>query len=324
MKENQPGKTTAERVVIALLICTNLVTAGFYFYELYSHDHDINAYPLIDVSRHIIPQENFIVNIQPLREELNRMSTEFGEGSLSLYVEFLNTGANISVGKDNYIWPVSLAKLPLAIAVMKKVETGEWTLANELVLLENDRNAKSGDSKDPLLEFPIGTRFTIEKLLEELLVNSDNTAYNILLRNMHNDDIEVVIEELGLEELFTPDGKVSAKEYSRIFRSLYTSSFLKRANSQMILTWLDASTFNDFLAQSVPENIPFPHKYGENLSLGVYADSGIVYVPGRPYMISVMIKMPGTGTPNSTETARAREFMRQVSGAAYTYFSAVK
>ncbi len=280
---------------------------------------DLQKFSLIDPARNFISQSNYIINLQPLRDRLVEISEEFKEDSFSVYIEFLNTGGNITLNQDNYIWPASLAKLPLALAVVKKIERNDWKFSNELVLLQEDRNAKSGDRKDPLAEFPVGSRFTIEKLLEEMLINSDNTAFNMLLRNLHNDDVQLVIDELGLEELFTKDGKVSSKEYSRIFRALYTSSFLKRENSQKILHLLDQSVFNNFLAQVIPEDIPFPHKYGENFSIGVYADSGIVYLPGRPYLITVIIQ-PNPKKSLSDQHTDARKFMYLISEETYNYF----
>ena len=311
---------------IYLIIAALGITAGVFFAGLFFWSQRPSAiqsfenpYPLIDPARSFIAQENYITTLQPLREKLRAMAGEFDSDSVSVYVEFLNTGANISINSDNYIWPASLAKIPLALAVMKKVESGDWKLSNELVLLPGDKNTESGDAENPLDEYPTGTRFTIETLLKELLVNSDNTAFFILGRNLHDDEIKQVVDGLGLEELFSAEGRVSAKEYSRLFRALYTASFLNREHSEMLLQWLDDSPFNEFLSRDIPESVPFPHKYGEKINLNVYADSGIVYIPNRPYIITVLVQGDETA-PFEKEKARAAEFMRAVSRYAYNYF----
>ncbi len=303
--------------ILVILVLTNI----FSIYHHLTENDFTNPYPMIDPTRSLISQKDFIVNIQPIRESIRSKTTEFEKGGreVSLYIEFLNTGANISINPDSYIWPASLTKLPLAMAVMKKVENGDWSLSNELVLLSEDRNIKSGERNNPLAEFPIGTRFTIEKILEELLVNSDNTAYNILLRNLHSDEVQIFIDEIGLEKLFTPDGKISSKEYARIYRSLYTSSFLKRENSQKILNWLDQSTFDDFLADGVPDDVKFPHKYGENITYGVYADSGIVYLEHRPYLV-VLVVQSDKYKPFKQESEEVKKYMREVSVEVFNYF----
>src|SRR4051812_18605203 len=56
-----------------------------------------NKFSLIDPARELIPQNNFIVNIQPLRDYLASLDTTKGtdEGdNITIYYEQLNSGAN--------------------------------------------------------------------------------------------------------------------------------------------------------------------------------------------------------------------------------------
>lgn len=315
-------KVRAYRGIAVLGVLGAVIFAGLFFYTQRSDAVRSfeNPYPLIDASRNLIAQEHYISTLQPLREELNTLTDEFGRDSVSIYIEYLNTGANISIGPDVYIWSASLPKLPIAMAVLKKIEEGGWKLSNELVLLPVDENDESGSDESPLWEYPIGTRFTIETLLEELLINSDNTAHNILFRNLHADEIDRVVIELGLDKLFNEDGEMSAKEYSRFFRSLYTANFLSRENSQKILSWLDESTFDDFLGSAIPSEVPFPHKYGKNIFQRVYADSGIVYIPNRPVLVTVLIS-GDIRIPLEDDSARAEVFMHTVAAKVYKYLS---
>lgn len=322
LKESLEKKTYLK--IIIFLVFLNIISLAFLIYKTNPNVvREIeNPYPLIDFSRSFIPQEHYIVNIQPLREKVREMAREFGQDNVSVYIEFLNTGANIAINPDVYIWPASLTKVPLAMSVMKKIEKGEWQYENELVLMEGDVNNSSGDAENPLSEFPIGTRFTIEKLLEALLVDSDNTAYYILLRNLHQDDLNGVVAALGMEALFTKEGRISAKEYSRILRSLYTASFLSRKNSEKLLNWLDMSEFNNFLTKYIPEDVHSPHKYGVDDIYRAYSDSGIIYIPNRPYIISVMVQGDLAGDYES-ERERASDFISQISNEAFLYFSSV-
>lgn len=321
-----PRKFSVGLVAIVILVTTNAVTLYYYAHHSHSVKNLDVQYPYIDISREFINQENYIVNIQPLRDTINTLTDEFEKEhqvSASVYIEYLNTGSNISIHPDKSLWPASLAKVPLAMAVMKKIEDGQWRLDNKLVLMEGDANSESGDSENLLSEYPIGTSFTIEELLKKMIIESDNTAYFILQRNMHDDEIMKVVDEIGLEELFTDEGRVSAKEYSRLFRALYTSSFLKREHSQMLLKWLDESSFNDFLSYDIEAKAPFPHKFGEKITLNVYADSGIVYIPDRPYLITVLVES-SPQLPYLEEKQKAAEFMRHVSNETYTFFSEYK
>ncbi len=297
-------------IAIVFLVVTNFVTGGFLTYEI-TRDPEKNPYPLIDVSRNFIPQEDFIVNLQPLRDSLNALVAEKGADTISLYFEFLNTGANISINPTLKIWPASLPKVPLAMAVMKKIERGEWKMDSELVLSEDDKDMHYGE----LWGKPLGSRFSIETLLTEILVRSDNTAYRMLLRNVEFKELMEVVDELGLEDLFTKEGLVSAKEYSRLFRALYVSSFLQRSNSEMLLTLLAQADYKDFLTAGIPQGTVFSHKFGIDRDIHAYLDSGIVYAPGRPYLISVAMK--GRGTAGEEE--KMKKIMKEISEKIYAY-----
>lgn len=325
MPNSLPRKTRINKILKIITIII-LIVVSFFMGILFDKKNvkvTISRYPYIDFSRNFISQENYISNIQPLREKVKKMSEDFGYENVSIYIEYLNTGANISINPDLYLWPASLSKLPFAMVVMKKVENKEWSLDSELVLMSGDSNDESGDMGNLLSDNKVGTRFTIEELLKASLSNSDNTAHEILLRNISKNEFRSIIDEVGLERLFAPEGKVSAKEYSRLFRILYTASYLNRENSQKILEWLNESSFTKFLRNAVPEEVPLPHKYGENISYGVYADSGIVYLPERPYMISVMVQGDPTKDPKEEE-AKAANFISSVSEEVYNYFLNIK
>ncbi len=296
------------------ILILNLAFFGWFFgIRDDSFSNFKNKHPLIDPSRSFIDQKNFIVNLQPLRIELRRLVAEQKNKDISLYFEFLNTGANIAINQDIRVWPASFPKLPVAMAAVKKVEKGFWSFDQEFELLEQDKDNHYGFLFNQLA----GTKFKLEELLKYMLIYSDNTAYKILLRGLNDDELNEIIADLGLEGLFTNDGLVSAKEYSRLFRSLYTSSFLKRENSEKILNLLGNTELKNFLAQGVPNEIIFSHKFGIDRSKYSYLDSGLVFLPNRPYLITVAIK--GSGTPGEEEGVD--KFMKRVGELAYKYIS---
>lgn len=280
---------------IAALIVLFATNVGTVWYALENKKTNLdvlkNEYPLIDPSRHLIAQEHFISTLQPLREYMQDIVAREAPGAMSIYFEYLNTGANISVNQDLRVVPASLVKVPLALAVMKKVERGDWKLSNELVVTKEDRDYAWGD----VHKHAIGTRITIEDLLQEMLVNSDNTAFRIFYRNLSLDELQDVLKAIGLDELFNEDGKITAKEYTRLFRTLYVSSYLNREHSQKLLDILSRTPYDEYLGQGIPEHVPFAHKIGENDEAGVVLDSGIVYIENRPYLVAVMIDYKRAG-----------------------------
>lgn len=268
-----------------------------------------HEYPFLDPSITFVNQKDLIVNLQPVRDYVNAINVSLGANKMSLYIEVLNTGTNVSVNKDSKIFPASLAKLPLAIVIMKKVENGELSLNDSVMLDATDLDPRSGN----LYTSPAGTSFTIHQLLRSLLIDSDNTAQHALLNKITPADMQDLITETGLEDLANPQGQISAKEYSRFFRVLYFSSYLRLSDSEMLLGLLSKASFTDFLSQGIPASIPFAHKYGTEDQDKIYSDSGIVFVPNRPYMITVMFQ--------GVEAEAAKTLMKSISQEAYRYIS---
>lgn len=54
----------------------------------------------------------------------------------------------------------------------------------------------------------------------------------------------------------------------------------------------------ELINQGLPSDITFVHKTGIRIDEKVKADAGIVYVPGRPYLITVMIQQKKKGEFN--------------------------
>lgn len=316
-KQNESNKKYKYVIIILslavlALAATNIWTFFFYISADKIFTNIIGEYSLINPSRSFIAQEHFLSTIEPARKEMKEIVAKYEKDGnrVGAYFEFLNTGANVSINQDERFWPASLSKMPTVFAVMKKVEKGEWKLTNELVLFTEDQDDRFGE----LYKKTPGTRFTIEELLKETLVNSDNTSHKILVRNLKSEDYTDIFEALGMEELFNENYDITAKEYSRIFRALYTASYLNRENSQKILEWLSETGFNEFLGDGIPSEIVFSHKIGEEFEQSVFLDSGIIYIPNRPVLITVMVEVKEGG-----DVKEAREIMRELSKTAYTY-----
>lgn len=304
------------KYIVVFLLLINVVVVGFFIKKEPSMDQFKSEYPLIDISRNLIPQEHFINTLQPVRDYLNELVEKNAPNHISIYLEYLNTGANISINQDLRIFPASLIKVPLALAVMKKVEKGDWSLTNELVVMKEDRDYLWGD----MHKNPIGTRVTIENLLEEMLINSDNTAYRMFYRNLSMDELQDVLYATGLEDLFNEEGKITAKEYTRLFRVLYVSSYLNRENSEKILDLLSKTSYDEYLGQGVPDTVTFSHKIGENDEEGVVLDSGIIYVENRPYLFSMLIDYKNSGLGRE----KALNIFKDASDKVYKYVSEYK
>lgn len=263
-------------------------------------------YNMLDPGIGLYDQKDLIVNIQPLRDQWKELENE---DNISIYLEILNTGANLSVNKDVKIFPASLMKIPIAMAVMKKIEKGQWSMDKDFVLEDREKNAIFGK----LYREQVGSRFTTEKLLNEMLINSDNTARNIFVKYLTLEDIDNVLEHIGMEYDYRNDGQISAKKYSIFWRSLFESTYLSPDSSQLLIAIMSKSGASNYLSQGIAQDTKFSHKIGVLYNEGIFADSGIVYLSQRPYILTVMVK-----NKNQQE---AEIIMKNISQKAYEYIS---
>ncbi len=284
------------RAILVLLLIILCVICVVYnsLLEKGSKHNSISSY--LSPTLAVLDKKDLIVDFQDLREHLTNKYEVRNDYLISVYFEYLPTGANISINKDERIWPASLIKIPIAIAAMKKVQDEKWKLSNELVILDQDKDSEYGS----LYKEQTGTTLSIMKLLEETLIHSDNTAHFILLRNLESDELEDVYVHLGMDDIIDAlkkspkkdaeiDNRITAKRYSIFFRSLYNSTYLSQEYSQLFLSIL-ARAPRELLNQGIPVGVPFVHKTGVRVDEAVRADSGIVYAQGRPYILTVMVQ----------------------------------
>lgn len=304
-KPKQPHKHS-----IALFVgigCGLGIIIGAIAAYIFTTDDDIVAalgrYSSLGPMAVLQDRQDTFINFQPLRESLQNNYAERDDYLVSIYFEYLPTGAHINIKKDARIWPASLIKIPVGMAVMKKVERGDWKLSNELVILDEDKDKEFGE----LFRKPTGTTITIERLLKEALARSDNTAHFTLLRNLDSSELEEVFAHLGFDEILETlkrspsgaeiDNRMTARSFSIFFRSLYNATYLSPEYSQRFLNILLNSP-REYLALGLPKDVPFAHKTGIRTDDRAWTDSGIVYLPRRPYLLTVMIQeKPGASDP---------------------------
>ena len=127
--------------------------------------------------------------------KLENAAEEF-EGVMGISIKDLNSGDEFSVNSDERFMTASAIKIPVLIELLRKAKSGELDL-NERVTISND--LKVGGS-GVLKELGDGTEtMTIRDLATLMIIVSDNTATNIMIDIADMDDVNAVLEGLGLK-----------------------------------------------------------------------------------------------------------------------------
>ncbi|MCG6542065.1 class A beta-lactamase-related serine hydrolase [Pseudomonas sp. KSR10] len=131
------------------------------------------------------------------RNELEQDVRRIDEGSpgrLGLYVKHLGDGTAFVYEADRFWYLGSAVKVPIAVAVLQGVDEGEHSLDDELALEASDKVDGSGD----LVWQDNGVAYSVRTLLNEMLIESDNTAANMLIRLVGEDRLnERTHENMG-------------------------------------------------------------------------------------------------------------------------------
>lgn len=257
-------------------------------------------HPLLAVNRADIdtPSPQYV----SLAKQVNRfVSDETTKGdimSASVYLVNYGQSGSFAINQKIPYAPASMLKVVIMVAYLKKSDTDSAILGSRLTYTSNiQKSLESIPFEEPSL-LDVGATYTVEDLIERMIVESDNGAMNVLLANIDGEYLDHVYTELGLEgprdgEIYT----ISASDYSLFFRVLYNGTYLSNMNSEKALSILSRATFKNGLVAGLPEGTTVAHKFGQRVSgegdhidfLELH-DCGIVYNPGGPYLLCVMTK----------------------------------
>lgn len=131
-----------------------------------------------------------------LESALEKADTEFS-GDLGVYVEHLESGQSVSLRADEPWYLASTIKVPVAIELMSQVDAGELSLDDRIALEGRDYVDGAGRTNWEV----VGTEFTLEHLLHEMLVVSDNAASDMIIRTVGIDNVNARMDALGLDSI---------------------------------------------------------------------------------------------------------------------------
>ncbi len=211
--------------------------------------------------------------------------------NIGIYYEDLDSGYSVSYNKDKKYCSGSVIKAPYAMYLM----SANIDLTQKLALMASQKMEGSGTIKNNAA----GSEYTIEKLIEYSVVNSDNTAYRMLYDNFDFGDFNLYTYELGVDTGCTSSdylgylGFMSAYDAGLLFKDIYLRS-LTSDKAGRLLAYLKNTQYNYLLPAGIT-NHPVAHKYGYMTgSYKVLHDAGIV-LSDHPYVIAIMTDFDPAG-----------------------------
>ena len=217
------------------------------------------------------------------------------DGVLAVAILDLSTGQKYLFHADEVLPTASSIKIAILAEFYRQVQQGKLKFTDLYTLQQADLVGGSGIAE----AFTPGvTRLTLRDVAALMISVSDNSATNIIIDRIGMDNVNALLDSLGLahtrlrrkmmdlkaasegrENIATP------RELMILLENLYRGKVLNKAMTEDFFKLLSIHK-ESYIPRELPEDLRVANKPGE--LEGVRNDSGIVFTGNRPYVISVM------------------------------------
>lgn len=215
-------------------------------------------------------------------------------GSYSIAVKNLDSGQYWAINSGP-MRAASLIKIFIMVEAFNQSGRGHLDLTEKQVVT----NAVKVGGAGSLEHAPDGTVKTWLELIELMIVESDNTATNMLIDRLTMANINTMIERLGCQDTVLQrkmmdfasaaqgrENFTSVTDVASVLEQLYFCRCLDTARDEAMLAILKRQEDKCKIPYLLPKDVTVAHKTGE--LDGAEHDAGIVYGPRYSYIIAVM------------------------------------
>jgi beta-lactamase class A len=228
-------------------------------------------------------------------------------GNYSVYLQNLNSGREMGSNQDDVMEAASVIKIPVALYTYQQAAANKFSLDDKVTLVDEDFTPGTGSLYGSA---NTGDRYSYRDLVALLIQQSDNTAWQALVRVLGASAIDAYAASIGAPDCHQDSDNCTAHEAGVMLAQLYRGKLLSGADTQALLQLLETTIYNDRINYYL-DGTTVAHKVG--MDGGVINDTGIVFLNGNPFVISMF-----TSTDDSSKGVQS---IRDVARAAYWFYS---
>ena len=243
-------------------------------------------------------QETALVKQKVLWQKLEASIAEVDrnlDGVMGVAIEDLTTGQKYQL-RENEVFPqASSIKIAILAELYRQAQQGKLKLTDVYKVRASDLVA---DSRIMHGLTPGVTQLTLRDLAAMVSAVSDNSAANILIDRVGMENVNSLLDSLGLtntrlrrkmmdlkaasegrENISTPS------DMTTLLESIYRGRVLNKTLAEDFFNILSVRK-NSWIPRDLPEDLKVADKEGE--LEGVRTNSGIVFLDQRPYILCIM------------------------------------
>lgn len=240
------------------------------------------------------------VNPEKLQKGLGKAqkAVEGYSGIAGFYAYDLKDGFSYGVRPDEEFFSASVIKVPIMVAVFRRIEQGKLSFDDSLKIRDEDKAPGSGG----LQYTKAGTSMALKEYLWLMVTKSDNVAANVLVHAVGGRDyVNKVSESLGATDTVlrrkvtveraavpTMDNQTTPKDMATILVKIYNGQAASKNSCRQMIDLLHNNNEEIWLEGGVPPDIPVANKGGWLDS--TFNDVGIVEYKNRPYVLAMFTK----------------------------------
>ncbi|CAA9486693.1 MAG: Beta-lactamase [uncultured Rubrobacteraceae bacterium] len=235
-----------------------------------------------------------------VEEVVGKMEERVGgyDGVAGVYVRDLEGGYGYGVRADETFFSASIIKVPVMVAVYRKVEQGDLSFSQEVELKEEDWAAGAG-----WLQWEeAGTKQTVGDLLLLMMTQSDNVATNALVRMVggpeHVNDVAaslgakdtLLYQKVSSERGAVPglDNRTTPRDMAAMLQKIAEGEAAGEKSCGYMKELMLTNELDWWLDAGLPQDVYAANKAGWLYQ--VYGDVGIVEHDGHRYTVAILSK----------------------------------
>jgi beta-lactamase class A len=256
--------------------------------------------------------------LEEARQEIEDYADDH-EGTAGVYVQDVKGGFGYGVNPDEAFFGASVMKIPLLVAVFRKIDEGEISLEDSVEIEAGDWAGGAGwlQWEEP------GTSHLVQDYLWMMMTQSDNVATNAMLRLVGGPEyVNEVARDLGATDTFLYqqvtseraavlelDNATTPRDMATIMGKISTGTAASTESCQEMIEIMSQNYLQSSIKDGLPEDVEAAKKGGWLYK--VYDEAGLVWNEDRPYVIAIFSKH------GSEDVEDGKALLRGISKAAY-------
>ena len=214
-----------------------------------------------------------------------RSKIEQEQGTYGLYIKDMVKNKEYDFNPDEQFYPLSLFKVPIAYIIARDVEKGVLNWEDTIEYKQEDYY----DGFGSVGLSGVGSEFRLDRLVELMIRESDNTAPKILKRELGEDYLNEEYKKITGDrnaDLFNEELYTTPKKCSQTLEGIIYKKWISDESVNLLLSFMYPTSYDTTVTPYLDESLTFYHKVG--IMEEMYHNCGIVKGEEKDLIVCLM------------------------------------